>query len=35
VQELLGHKTLATTEIYTHVDKRQIQKVYRKFHPRA
>lgn len=35
VQELLGHKTLATTEIYTHINKKQIKSVYKKFHPRS
>jgi len=35
VQELLGHKTLATTEIYTHINKKQIKTVYKKFHPRS
>ncbi len=34
VQELLGHKSLATTEIYTHVNRKQLQNIYRKFHPR-
>ncbi len=35
VQELLGHKTLATTEIYTHIDKKHIKSLYKKFHPRT
>ncbi|MGI6595855.1 MAG: tyrosine recombinase [Elusimicrobia bacterium] len=35
VQELLGHKTLATTEIYTHLNKKHLQSAYKKFHPRA
>jgi len=35
VQELLGHKNLATTEIYTHIDRTQIKKIYKKYHPRA
>jgi integrase/recombinase XerD len=35
VQELLGHKTLATTEIYTHINKKHIHSLYKKFHPRA
>lgn len=35
IQELLGHKNLATTEIYTKLDAKKILSVYSKTHPRA
>jgi integrase/recombinase XerD len=35
IQELLGHASIATTEVYTHVAGHRLREVHRKFHPRG
>jgi Site-specific recombinase XerD len=35
VQEMLGHESITTTEIYTHLDRKFLAETIQKFHPRS
>ena len=35
VQEMMGHESITTTEIYTHLDREFLQQTLKEFHPRG
>lgn len=35
IQDMLGHASLATTQVYTHVEQKRLRQLHRQFHPRG
>ena len=35
IQQMLGHESITTTEIYTHIDRSQLAETLAKYHPRS
>lgn len=35
VQEMLGHESITTTEIYTHLDRKYLKETIKEYHPRS